>query len=159
VINYVLGDATRPQGEGPKFIIHCCNNFGLWGAGFVLALSRRWSAPEYGYRDWGGPYKLGQVQLVKVEDDLHVLNMIGQSGVRTQSGGPPIRYEAIRKCLKQVALMAKSEDFPCFGTPASIHAPRFGAGLAGGEWDRIAKIIQEELVDKGLSVTIYDFAG
>lgn len=159
MINYIEGDATRPVGKGPKFIIHCCNNIGVWGAGFVMALSRRWPGIERAYCDWGGPYKLGQVQLVKVEEDLYVLNMIGQSGVRTKSGAPPIRYEAIRECLKQVAGWAESEDFPCFGETCSIHAPRFGAGLAGGEWDRIEKIIQEELVDKGLSVTIYDFVG
>lgn len=29
MINYVIGDATAPQGEGPKFIVHCCNNIGL----------------------------------------------------------------------------------------------------------------------------------
>lgn len=159
-INYVKGDATRPQGEGPKFIIHCCNDLGLWGSGFVLAVSSRWPAPENCYYDWGGPYELGQVQLVKVEEELYVLNMIGQHGVGTRgSSEPPVRYEAIRKCLKQVAAYAKDETFKGPYKSCSIHAPKFGAGLAGGDWSVIERIIQEELVNEGLRVTVYEFEG
>jgi O-acetyl-ADP-ribose deacetylase (regulator of RNase III) len=51
-IHYVRGDATRPQGEGTKIIVHCCNTVGAWGRGFVLALSRRWLSPERAYRLW-----------------------------------------------------------------------------------------------------------
>jgi len=34
-----------------------------------------------------------------------------------------------------------------------------GAGLAGGIWSKIEALIQEELVDKGLEVTVYEFGG
>ena len=50
-INYLVGDATRPVGEGVKLIIHCCNDIGAWGAGFVVALSKRWEGPEKCYRE------------------------------------------------------------------------------------------------------------
>lgn len=155
MINYITGDATEPVGDGYKLIIHCCNDLGLWGAGFVLALSNKWEAPEKEYTEWselakldGKILKLGDVQLVLVEPDIAVVNMIGQRGVRKYAGIPPIRYEAIRECLKQVATFAK-------GLEASVHAPRFGSGLAGGNWVEIEKIINEELPD--ISVTIYDF--
>jgi O-acetyl-ADP-ribose deacetylase (regulator of RNase III) len=157
-IHYVVGDATKPQGEGPKFILHIVNDLGLWGAGFVLALSRRWSAPEECYYTWGGPYVLGQVQSVKVEDDLWVMNMVGQHGVG-RSGDPPIRYEALRECLQWAAKWAHD---PLFRGPykvCSVHAPRFGSGLAGGSWDVISGIISETLVAEGVPVTIYDFPG
>jgi O-acetyl-ADP-ribose deacetylase (regulator of RNase III) len=155
----VKGDATQPAGTHPRFIIHVCNNIGLWGAGFVMAVSRRWPAPEFCYYDWGGPYELGTTQSVKVEENLYVINMIGQSGVGTKSGKPPIRYEAIRKCLKQVEQMAKDPFFRGPFKACSIHAPKFGAGLAGGDWPVIEQLIQEELVDKGLNVTIYEWDG
>jgi len=32
-----------------------------------------------------------------------------------------------------------------------------GCGLAGGDWDVIEEILQEELISKGLDVTIYEF--
>lgn len=40
-IHYVTGDATEPIGEGEKIIAHICNDQGGWGAGFVLALSKK----------------------------------------------------------------------------------------------------------------------
>jgi hypothetical protein len=32
-----------------------------------------------------------------------------------------------------------------------------GAGLAGGQWERIAEIIEAELCNYGLHVTVYDY--
>ena len=160
-INYVKGDATAPAGEGPRFIIHCCNDLGLWGAGFVLAISRRWPEPEEAYYALGktcGGYNLGNAHAVKVEENLWVVNMLGQSGVgRRGDAQPPIRYKAIRRALKDVAEMAFTPAYrgPC--KSVAIHAPRFGAGLAGGDWSVIEKLIEEELVSHGLSVTIYEY--
>ena len=114
-LRHVKGDATGPVGDGNKILIHCCNNCkpGKWGAGFVVALSRRWKAPEVQYRKWsrghcaGPSYELGNVQFVKVEDDIVVGNMLGQEGVRRKSGSPPIRYSAIIKCLGRLGTLQK----------------------------------------------------
>lgn len=45
-ITYITGDATRPQDQGAKIIVHICNDIGGWGKGFVVAISRRWPEPE-----------------------------------------------------------------------------------------------------------------
>lgn len=146
-ITYVKGDATKPIGDGQKFIIHVCNDIGGWGAGFVLALSRRWSAPEERYRSMSeNDMKLGNVQFVYVEEDIQVVNMIGQHLTWTENGIPPIRYEAIRKCLKKVNKAAEIAH-------ATVHCPRFGAGLSGGDWDKIEQIIKETIT---VDVTVYD---
>ncbi len=50
MINYVKGDATSPIGDGVKLIVHVCNDIGAWGAGFVLALSKKWITPEKQYK-------------------------------------------------------------------------------------------------------------
>ncbi len=150
---YIKGDATNPIGEGNKIIIHVCNDIGGWGRGFVLALSNRWSKPEEGYLNWfksNENFELGEVQFVQVEDDLWVANMIAQHDIVPINSVPPIRYEAVAECLKKVALKAKELN-------ASIHAPRFGSGLAGGDWDKIEKLIKSELISVGISVTVYDF--
>jgi len=39
----------------------------------------------------------------------------------------------------------------------SVHGPRFGSALAGGDWKRIEEMIEKQLVAKGIPVTIYDF--
>jgi hypothetical protein len=40
---------------------------------------------------------------------------------------------------------------------AAVHMPRIGCGLAGGTWDKIEPLIDENLADKGVEVTVYDF--
>ena len=161
MINYVNGDATRPIGEGPKFLIHVVNDLGLWGAGFVLALSSRWPQPEAAYYAWEKEegLRLGHTQIVQVEEDIWVVNMVGQRGVgrNWSNPGPPIRYKAVRNCLKDVAAIALQDEYRGSYETVSIHGPRFGAGLAGGDWNEIEKLINEELIAKGLKVTIYDY--
>mgnify|MGYP002351074259 FL=1 len=44
-IIYLKGDATKPEGLGPRIIAHICNDVGLWGKGVVLAISKRWKLP------------------------------------------------------------------------------------------------------------------
>jgi hypothetical protein len=34
--------------------------------------------------------------------------------------------------------------------------PRIGCGLAGGKWEEISKIVEEELAQHGLFVTVLD---
>jgi hypothetical protein len=41
--------------------------------------------------------------------------------------------------------------------PGHIHAPTFGAGLAGGNWNKIEQIIKDEIVNRGIKVTIYKY--
>lgn len=153
-LQYVIGDATAPQGAGPRVIVHVCNDVGGWGRGFVLALSRRWAEPERRYRAWyrgeePTPFALGAVQFVAVEDGLWVANLIGQHDVRSRGGVPPVRYEAIREGLRAVAVFAREHR-------ASVHMPRIGAGLAGGSWETISVIVEEELTGQGIEVTVYD---
>lgn len=159
-IQYKIGDATAPIGEGNKLIVHCCNDIGAWGAGFVIALSRRWLTPQQEYTKWCqgiqakcefttlNPMVLGEIQIVNVEPQLYVCNLIGQHGVGCWNG-IPLRYEAIAQGLRKVASV-------CLEQQMSVHMPRIGAGLAGGDWRKIAQIIQEELVDKGVEVIVYD---
>ncbi|MGQ4385803.1 macro domain-containing protein [Streptomyces sp. SAS_270] len=156
-ITYVRGDATVPLGKGVKVIAHVCNDIGGWGKGFVLALSRRWPEPEAAYRAWhrgraANDFGLGAVQLVRAERYVWVANMVGQRGIRTGSKGVPVRYEAIDAALTELADRATELG-------ASVHMPRIGCGLAGGKWSRIEPLVEERLVRRGISVTVYDREG
>jgi O-acetyl-ADP-ribose deacetylase (regulator of RNase III) len=151
----VKGDATSPQAKGPKIIAHVCNDLGGWGKGFVLAISRRWPEPEQSYRSWHrhratNDFGLGAVQFVRVRPDIWVANMVGQHGLKAGSAGPPVRYDAIGRCLAAVAGEAKRLS-------ASVHMPRIGCGLAGGRWERIEPLIVESLCAADVPATVYDF--
>lgn len=154
-IEYVRGDATAPLGEGVRIVAHVCNDIGAWGKGFVLALSRRWPEPEAEYRAWHagqrlGTFALGAVQFVPVGTDIRVANMIAQHGIRRTASGPPIRYDALAVCLDRLVNGAVKLG-------ASVHMPRIGCGLAGGEWSRIEPLILDRVCARGVSVTVYDF--
>lgn len=147
-----MGDATRPVGEGVKLLTHCCNDVGAWGAGFVMAISKRWDGPERNFRSWANP-KLGEVQLVQVEDDVIVCNLIGQKGIKKKYGTvPPVRYDAIRKGLASIRSMIVDNDH---NKKYSVHMPMMGAGLAGGDWSVVADIVEEELIQHGVEVYVY----
>lgn len=153
-ITYVRGDATVPSVKGVKLIVHVCNDIGGWGQGFVLALSRRWPEPEAAYRAWHrdrahNDFGLGATQFVQVEKYVWVANLIGQRGTRTGSKGVPVRYEAIDAGLAHVATKAAALD-------ASVHMPRIGCGLAGGNWSRVEPLIMRRLAERGVAVTVYD---
>ncbi|GGR92676.1 Appr-1-p processing protein [Deinococcus sedimenti] len=156
-LTYRTGDATDPQGDGPKLLVHVCNDIGAWGRGFVLALSKLHPEPERAFKAWAAgetdqPYALGEVQFVPVRDDLTVANLIGQHDIARKNrptAVPPVRYEAIRAGLSRVRTEAQR-------TQASVHMPRIGAGVAGGDWAVIEPIIEQELAAHGVPVTVYD---
>ena len=152
MINYVVGDATQPEGDGMKFITHICNNVGAWGAGFVMALSERWTEPQESFLWWAGRgkkanYVLGRNQYVQVEEDIYVVNMVAQNGTISDDNPHPISYTHLALCLQNVAAASSMMN-------ASVHMPRIGTGLAGGSWEEIEAIINDTLSD--VSVTVYD---
>lgn len=165
-INYTTGDALRPYGKGTKIITHICNDIGGWGAGFVVALSKRWTLPETVYRKafrQATPPRLGEVQFVDIprmytvgEGRVVVANMIAQHGIGWRNGVPPIRYDALELCLKEVAYYALAGKTPQEVSQVSVHMPRIGTGLAGGTWDKIESLIKKNLVDFNIPVTVYD---
>jgi O-acetyl-ADP-ribose deacetylase (regulator of RNase III) len=148
-IHYINGDATQPRGDGKKIICHICNDKGRWGAGFVLALSKRWSEPEESYRSTNvRDLHLGNVQIVEVAPDILVANMVAQHDTMPgPNGEAPIRYGALRACLSAVNDLA-------YNIGATLHMPRIGCGLAGGKWEDVEKIIKEV---QSVNVYVYDF--
>ncbi|QEH38918.1 hypothetical protein OJF2_75280 [Aquisphaera giovannonii] len=75
--------------------------------------------------------------------------MVAQRGVKAAGAGPPIRYEALGECLRKAAEKAAE-------LRASVHMPRIGCGLAGGDWARVGPLIEAAMVARGLEVTVYD---
>lgn len=154
---YTKGDATQPTGDGDRIICHICNDVGGWGRGFVLALSRRWPEPEAAYRAWyakresgDSGFGLGEIQTVDVGGRLSVCNMVAQRGIHTNEGVPPIRYDALDACLAKLGAHAVAQK-------STVHMPRIGCGLAGGDWEKVGALVEAQLTGRGVEVTVYDF--
>ena len=157
-ITYLIGDATKPHGCGRPMIIHVSNSVGGWGRGFVLALSKVDPTPEWLFRQcWSRKrnHQLGDVQFGAFIPESEpsrrywFANMVAQEGVG-QKNGPPIRYQALETCLEKVAAACKRLE------NVEVHAPRFGCGLAGGDWQGVEPLIIKTLCNRDIPVYIYD---
>lgn len=149
-ITYVKGDlfCNIPKQKRTIVIPHICNTIGAWGSGFVLPLAEAYPNAKQCYLNEHNrnDLKLGEIQIVKsINSNVYIVNMIAQDGISSRSTGDrsrvnakPIRYAALCQCLKQVN---------SFFFDADVYAPKFGSGLAGGNWDFIEELIDEILVD------------
>jgi hypothetical protein len=149
-IAFVRGDATRPEGEGLKVILHVCNDVKAWGAGFVMAISKRWRAPQSFYLESPFSNRLSIIQPVKVESDIDVINMIAQRGFPSRQRPCALDYQALHECLRHVVFAYETME------NVSVHMPRIGCGIAGGDWAKVELMIQETLSKAGFPVTVYD---
>jgi O-acetyl-ADP-ribose deacetylase (regulator of RNase III) len=97
---------------------------------------KRWTK----YPDEGGKW---------VTRKLYVVNSYTQYNYgrnHTDGVNKPLDYEALTMCMRKINHRFKGKH---------IGLPKIGAGLAGGDWDRIKKIIQRELTDCIVTVVIY----
>jgi len=129
---HVIGDATEPVHK-PAVIAHVCNTTGKWGAGFVIPLGNKYPKAKQDFL--GSPTRpLNDVSIIDCGNGIYVANMVAQEGTRAHQGQRPLRYGSLHVCLEEVQKFAE-------GISATIHMPRIGAGLAGGEWPVIKSII------------------
>lgn len=164
-INYVKGDATLPKIiEGKRsVIVHCVNTLGAWGAGFVVPLGKRYPQTREYYRNLLSSYKgnrselLGTINLVSdVAEDIDVANLFGQERIYPimKDGKKiiPLNYDALQKGFSEIVSIYKTLDYSF-----TIHMPRIGCGLAGGDWNIVEQIIKDEFISKDIEVYVYDF--
>ena len=88
---------------------------------------------------------------------VQVFNLYGQFGYwGRKQGKMDLDYAALRRALKAMSknIMRSCTNQGVYDS-LKIGLPKLGAGLAGGDWEIISTIIEEELCSRGLDVTIY----
>lgn len=140
MITYVQGDLLETDAE---IIAHGCNCVGGFGSGVAGQIAKKYPVAKYEYlrkhKDTG--WQLGEVQavLIKATPPKWVVNCATQNEYMPR-GVCHADYEAIRKCMSTIKETAK-------GLGYSIAIPKLGAGLAGGDWNIIEKILEEVFSD------------
>lgn len=131
-------------------IVHGCNCFHTMGAGIAKTISQ--TLPEAFEADketpYGDPDKLGSISTAHIQRNainFTVVNAYTQFNWKGR--GRKADYDAITKCFKQIA-----SQF----SPHRIGYPLIGAGLAGGDWAVIEKIIENELADIQHTLVMFD---
>lgn len=120
-------------------IIHGCNCHCSMGAGIARAIKTTF--PEAYDADArtvaGDRTKLGTISYVTVMRNGHAITVVnGYTQFNFKGSGVLADYDAIRSVMAAVALLFSGKR---------IGYPKIGAGLAHGDWNSIASIIDEEL--------------
>ena len=149
-MNIISGDLLKLALERRfDVIIHGCNCFCTMGAGIAKSIKRLFPeayaadcATDKGSRD-----KLGTISSATVERDGHRITVVnGYTQHHWRGRGVLVDYDAVRGVMRAV-----KRDF----SGQRIGYPRIGAGLAKGDWPRIATIIDEELASEDHTLVEY----
>lgn len=149
-----IEDHLKAGNNGSSIIVpHVCNNINLFGAGFAAAVASHYPIVKENYHLLGNKFlkdHLGYVQFIevlKVSEYNHKLifaNMIAQNGTIGKNNPRPLNYFALVKCMSNIRkyiLEHFKED------KVQIRCPKFGCGLAGGNWNFIENLIQDIWTD------------
>jgi len=101
------------------------------------------------FSNWDQKYERYPDEGDKLLHKMYVVNSYSQYnyGANHADGvARPLDYEALTLCLRKINSIFKGQR---------IGLPQIGAGLAGGNWNRIQAIIQQELKDCDVTVVIY----
>jgi hypothetical protein len=142
-------------------IPHVCNNVNGFGAGFAGQIASLYPEVKANFHLLGNQAKLGHVQFVTADSEsrnknkIIFANMISQNGIISRSNNRPLNYGALVYCMNQVRAFAKEYNRTNEIDNFEIHAPKFGSGLAGGNWSFISYLIDDIWSD--LNVFIYNY--
>jgi O-acetyl-ADP-ribose deacetylase (regulator of RNase III) len=165
----IEGDLIRLAKEGTFDVItHGCNCLSNMGAGIAPQMAKAFGVDKFQMELWGPTigklgcidyetFVIGQNAIWSLEDadnklgepELAVVNSYTQYRYgknHTDGVSKPLDYEALTLCMRKINTTFSGKH---------IGLPKIGAGLAGGDWNRIKKIIQTELKDMKVSVVIY----
>jgi len=114
-------------------LCHQVNCRRVAGAGLARQIRRKWPAWYAAFRR--EPPRLGRAWFFPVRDGLVIASLYAQEGYGRRRRWTD--YGAFREAVRQVAIYAADHDLPVF-FPKGI-----GAGLAGGDWRTIVRIIAD----------------
>lgn len=153
----IIGDLIELANSGEFDVIgHGCNCFCAMSRGIAPQMGAAFGCHLFPMEDKsmaGDINKLGQIDWKVLnltggttefdffEFDLTVVNIYSQYTPNAQI--KPLDYEALTLGLRKMNHIFRGKR---------IGLPKIGAGLAGGDWNRIKEIIQTELKDCDITV-------
>ncbi len=148
--NEINGDLLKLADEGKfNIIAHGCNCFNTMGGGIAKQIKEKfpkvWEADQETLK--ADIRKLGNFTGVSFGYKwgvLHVLNLYTQYNYSNKE--PQFDYEAFTIVLRKINKIFKG---------MRIGLPQIGAGLAGGDWEKIKRIIKTELKDLKITIIYY----
>lgn len=142
--------------EAPEIVLaHGCNAQGVMGSGVAKAIRARYPSAYAAYRaqyeNHNLGLNLGDVIWVSQSDGKTIANCITQERYG-KDGRRYVDYDAVRLCMREInavgfALQQQKRNWwDEVDSFFRFAMPKIGAGLGGGNWDEIAKIVEEETI-------------
>jgi O-acetyl-ADP-ribose deacetylase (regulator of RNase III) len=167
--NEIEGDLIDLAKKGAfDVIVHGCNCMSTMGAGIAPQMAKAFECDRFEMELWGPTieklgnidyqtFVLGENAIWSLEDfknnrnepELIVVNAYTQYNYgRNHSDGhaAPFDYDAFTICVRKMNEIFRGKH---------IGLPMIGAGLGGGNWNRIKEIIRYGLRDCKVTVVIY----
>lgn len=137
-IQYVDGDLFSTEIE---HILHGCNAQGVMGSGVAKIIKEQFFDAYKFYAEQYDEHglKLGDVQFVPANGKV-IVNAVTQDNFG-RDGKRYVSYDAVAAAMKTANRVLKLSGY------TQLAMPKIGAGLGGGDWDTIARIIEQEMVD------------
>lgn len=153
MIKYIEGDLLELAEQGQfDAIVHGCNCFNTMNSGIARQIREKYPiAFFYDCKtEKGDMLKLGSyTHCIPYEFEYNksfftIINAYTQYNYGTDS--KKVDYDALTLVMRKINFYFKGKR---------IGLPKIGAGLAGGNWNIINKIIEKELIDCDVTVVEY----
>lgn len=144
-------------------IPHVCNNINAFGAGFAKCVADRYPIAKANYHMLGLNFMKnnpGHVQIIEADQSakynhkILIANMICQNGLKNNKNPRPLNYYYLVKSMANIGQYVRQFKKIDPSMDIQIHCPKFGSGLAGGNWNFIKMLIED--IWLGIPVYVYE---
>lgn len=150
-MKYVNGNLLKMfKNSEFQVVVHGCNIFHTFGSGIAAQIKKEYPeaydsdlCTEYGDTDKLGMFSLAHY--LDITDKVHIIVNLYTQGSFGKTG-VHVDYEAIERGFKAIKV--------AYGN-MKIGIPQIGAGLGGGDWNRIETII-DSIGFTDITCVLYD---
>ena len=157
MVKYIKGDVLKCEAT---LVAHQVNVFGVMGGGIAAAIwplltpeSQR-AYEEKCQHDINCPMAewMGSIQIMQTtREGLEICNLFTQLPSPAPGSSCVTAYGYLWQALDTLRVYAVLNDYDIVAVPA-----RIGCGIAGGDWDKVQRIIHEVYDDSGITMLIVD---
>lgn len=136
-MKYIEGNLLDTHSQ---IIVHGCNAQGVMGSGVAKLIRDKYPKAFSIYKDVYSRQGLnpGEINFTYT-GGKYIVNAITQENYGRDSGVIYVSYDAVRKCMREVNILARQTGSD------TVAMPKIGAGLAKGDWNIISGIIKQEI--------------
>jgi O-acetyl-ADP-ribose deacetylase (regulator of RNase III) len=150
MVKEIKGDLIELGKAGEfDFIIHGCNCQKKMGSGIALQIRNEFPHAYHLDLNWNiePEKKLGQIITAHdAKDRVNIINAYTQLRPAYYAGEHVFDYDALKSCLFNIIQQYSGNRFGIC---------QIGAGLAGGNWNKIRSIIKEYMKDEDCTIVYY----